>query len=85
MKPQVSVQTEKRSDDQKIRQRWEGLVILAAAFGIFLFAFLQSRPPQFSDSPSLMSNVVFVLLINLNIILLVLIVFLVGRNLIKEI
>lgn len=83
MKSQVSVHTENRSDDQKIRQRWEGLVILAAALGIFLFAFLQSRPPQFSDSPSLMSNVVFVLLINLNIILLVLIVFLVGRNLIK--
>lgn len=69
------------SEEQKRRQRWEGVIILAAALGVFLFAFLQNRPPQISDS--LVSNIVFVLLINLNIILLVLLVFLVGRNLIK--
>ena len=72
-----------QSDEHKRRQRWEGVVILAAAFGVFLFAFLQSRSPQLSDNSSLASNITFVLLINLNIILLVLLVFLVGRNLIK--
>ena len=44
---------------------------------------MQARLPQVSDSHDLASNVLFVLLINLNIILLVLLVFLVGRNLIK--
>ncbi len=72
-----------QSDEHKRRQRWEGVVILAAGLGVFLFAFLQSRAPQLSDNSSLVSNITFVLLINLNIILLVLLVFLVGRNLIK--
>ncbi len=70
-------------DGQHRRQRWEGVVILAAAIGAVIFAFLQARLPQVSDSHDLASNVLFVLLINLNIILLVLLVFLVGRNLIK--
>lgn len=69
--------------DQKRRQRWEGVLIIAAALGAFLFAFFQARLPQVSDSHDLASNVLFVFLINLNIILLVLLVFLVGRNLIK--
>lgn len=70
-------------EDQQRRQRWEGVLILAAAIGVFIFAFFQARLPQVSDSHDLASNVLFVLLINLNIILLVLLVFLVGRNLIK--
>lgn len=69
--------------EQRRRQRWEGAIILATAVGVFLFASLQARLPQLSDSHNLASNVVFVLLINLNIILLILLVFLVGRNLIK--
>ena len=74
---------ENRSEEHKRRQFWEGLVILAAGLGVFLFAFLQSRSPQLSDGESLISNIIFILLINLNIILLVLLVFLVGRNLLK--
>ncbi|MCY4387019.1 MAG: ATP-binding protein [Desulfurellaceae bacterium] len=74
---------ENRSEEHKRRQFWEGLVILAAGLGVFLFAFLQSRSPQLSDSESLIGNLIFILLINLNIILLVLLVFLVGRNLLK--
>ena len=69
--------------EPKRRQRWEGILILIASLGVFLFAVFQSRLPQLSDTHSLASNIVFVLLINLNIILLVLLVFLVGRNLIK--
>ncbi len=72
-----------RSEEHKRRLFWEGLVILAAGLGVFLFAFLQSRSPQLSDSDSLIGNLTFILLINLNIILLVLLVFLVGRNLLK--
>lgn len=74
---------ERRSAEAKRRQRWEVAVIVAAAVGAFFFAFLQSRAPQVTDGSGLINNVVFVLLINLNIILLVLLVFLVGRNLLK--
>lgn len=74
---------ENRLEEPKRRQFWEIAVIIAAALGVFLFAFLQSRSPQLSDGESLISNIVFILLINLNIILLVLLVFLVGRNLLK--
>ena len=69
--------------EHRRRQRWEGAIILATALGVFLFASLQARLPQVSDGHNLANNVVFVLLINLNIILLVLLIFLVGRNLIK--
>ncbi len=74
---------ENRLEDYKLRQFWEVVVIIAAALGVFLFAFLQSRSPQLSDSGSLTNNIIFILLINLNIILLVLLVSLVGRNLLK--
>ncbi len=74
---------ENRLEEHKRRQFWEVVVIFAAALGVFLFAFLQSRSPQLSDGESLISNIIFILLINLNIILLVLLVFLVGRNLLK--
>ena len=77
------VPADAQSRDPKRRLRWEGGLILIAALGVFLFAVFQSSLPQLSDSHSLASNVIFVLLINLNIILLVLLVFLVGRNLIK--
>ncbi len=69
--------------DYKRRQFWEVVLICAAALGVCLFAFLQSRSPQLSDGESLISNIIFILLINLNIILLVVLVFLVGRNLLK--
>jgi two-component system, NtrC family, nitrogen regulation sensor histidine kinase NtrY len=66
------------------RQRGrEGMIILLAALAVLLFAFFETRLPQFSSSNSLSNNVIFFLLINLNIILLVLLVFLVARNLLK--
>ena len=71
------------SEQAKRRRRWEGVLILIAALGVGLFVVFQSPLPQLSNTHSLSSNIVFVLLINLNIILLVLLVFLVGRNLVK--
>src|SRR5690348_6163494 len=65
------------------QRRREGLIILSAALAVLLFAFFETRLPQFSSSNSLSNNVIFFLLINLNIILLVLLVFLVARNLMK--
>ena len=36
--------------EHRRRQRWEGAIILATALGVFLFASLQARLPQLSDS-----------------------------------
>ena len=65
------------------QRRREGVIILCTALTVLLFAFFETRLPQFSSSNSLSNNVIFFLLINLNIILLVLLVFLVARNLLK--
>jgi two-component system nitrogen regulation sensor histidine kinase NtrY len=67
----------------ELQRRREGLIILCTAVAVLLFAFFETRLPQFSSGNSLSNNVIFFLLINLNIILLVLLVFLVARNLTK--
>ncbi|MBI3768612.1 MAG: PAS domain S-box protein [Deltaproteobacteria bacterium] len=67
----------------ELQRRREGLIILCTAVAVLLFAFFETRLPQFSGGNSLSNNVIFFLLINLNIILLVLLVFLVARNLTK--
>ena len=67
----------------ELQRRREGLIILCTAIAVLLFAFFETRLPQFSSGNSLSNNVIFFLLINLNIILLVLLVFLVARNLTK--
>jgi two-component system nitrogen regulation sensor histidine kinase NtrY len=65
------------------RRRREGFIILLTAFAVVAFALFETRLPQFSGSGSLGTDAVLVLLINLNLILLVLLVFLVGRNIVK--
>ena len=65
------------------QRRREGWIILCTAVAVLLFAFFETRLPQFSSANSLSNNVIFFLLINLNIILLVLLVFLVASNLTK--
>jgi two-component system nitrogen regulation sensor histidine kinase NtrY len=71
-----------RSDERKRRRR-EGWVILIAALMILLFAFFEDLLPDVAADYSLTSNIAFFLLVNINIILLVLLVFLVARNLLK--
>jgi two-component system nitrogen regulation sensor histidine kinase NtrY len=68
---------------ERRRRRREGLLIVAVAAIFITLAVLQTRLPEFTNSASLTGNVIFFLLINLNIILLVLFVFLVARNLVK--
>src|SRR5579885_1188565 len=65
------------------RRRREGWIILATALAVVVFAFFEIRLPQSSSSASLGTDAVLVALINLNLILLVLLVFLVGRNIVK--
>jgi two-component system nitrogen regulation sensor histidine kinase NtrY len=69
-------------EDSPVRRRDAWLVALVA-IGVFVFAVFESRLPQFSSAQSLMNHLTFFLLINLNVLLLVVFVFLVGRNLVK--
>jgi two-component system nitrogen regulation sensor histidine kinase NtrY len=62
------------------RDAW---LVGVVALGVFLFAVFEARLPQFSSAQTLMNHLTFFLLINLNVLLLVVFVFLVGRNLVK--
>ncbi|HUI25089.1 MAG TPA: ATP-binding protein [Candidatus Kryptonia bacterium] len=69
-------------DERRRRQR-EGIVIVVTALVVLALALFETRLPRFSNSSSLAGNVIFFLLINLNLILLILLIFLVTRNLVK--
>ena len=71
-----------RREEAKRRKR-EGLVILITTLMVLLFAFFEFRVPEVSPDYSLSNNIAFFLLLNINIILLILLVFLVVRNLVK--
>src|ERR687894_2808741 len=65
------------------RRRREGLAILITSLVVVAFALFEVQLPDVSSEYSLSNNIVFFLLININIILLILLVFLVVRNLVK--
>ena len=65
------------------RRRLEGLIIIATAVAVVLFAVFEFHLPQSPGTGSVGTNAVLVVLINLNLILLILLVFLVGRNIVK--
>ena len=65
------------------RRRREGWIIFATALAVVAFAIFETRLPQSTGTGSLGTDAVLVALINLNIILLVVLVFLVGRNILK--
>ena len=69
--------------EERKRRRREGWVILIAALMILLFAFFEDILPDVAADYSFTNNIAFFLLVNINIILLVLLVFLVARNLLK--
>ncbi|HEU4640168.1 MAG TPA: PAS domain-containing sensor histidine kinase, partial [Candidatus Binatia bacterium] len=69
--------------DETKRRKREGLAILITSLVVLAFAFFEVQLPDVSSEYSLSNNIVFFLLININIILLILLVFLVVRNLVK--
>lgn len=71
-----------RREEAKRRKR-EGLVILITILMVLLFAFFEVKLPEVSSKYSLSNNIAFFLLLNINIVLLVLLVFLVVRNIVK--
>ncbi|MCH6544698.1 MAG: PAS domain S-box protein [Deltaproteobacteria bacterium] len=71
-----------RQEEAKRRKR-EGMVMLIATVMVLLFASFELLIPEISTEYSLTNNIAFFLLVNINIILLVLLVFLVVRSLVK--
>jgi two-component system, NtrC family, nitrogen regulation sensor histidine kinase NtrY len=71
-----------RADETKRRKR-EGVAILITSLVVVAFAFFEVQLPDVSSDYSLSNNIIFFLLININILLLILLVFLVVRNLVK--
>jgi len=65
------------------RRRREAVLIAIIAVAFAVFAVFQARLPDVRENAPQSSNIVFFLLINLNLILLVLLIFLVARNLAK--
>ncbi len=69
--------------EENKRRRREGMVILITALMVAALIFIEVQLPDVAPEYSLGGNIVFFLLININIILLGLLVFLVVRNLVK--
>ena len=69
--------------EESKRRRREGIVILVTALMVAALIYFEVQLPDVSSEASTAGNIVFFLLINVNIILLGLLVFLVVRNLIK--
>jgi two-component system nitrogen regulation sensor histidine kinase NtrY len=65
------------------RRKREGWLILVTALMVLVFAYFEVNLPDASTENPIGGNIVFFLLININIILLILLVFLVVRNLVK--
>jgi two-component system, NtrC family, nitrogen regulation sensor histidine kinase NtrY len=77
-----SIEEGLRLEEAKRRKR-EGLVIVVTTLMVLAFAFFEVQLPDASPEYSLGNNIAFFLLINVNVILLALLVFLVVRNLVK--
>jgi two-component system nitrogen regulation sensor histidine kinase NtrY len=69
--------------DELRRRRREIVIIAITAVLFVVFAVFETGMPRLSTSSSVSGNIFFFLLINLNIILLILLVFLVTRNVTK--
>ncbi len=80
--PAISRAETLKREETKRRKR-EGIVILITALMVAALVYFEVQLPDVSAESSIASNIVFFLLINVNIILLGLLVFLVVRNLIK--
>jgi two-component system nitrogen regulation sensor histidine kinase NtrY len=80
--PAKYVEQSLKIEENKRRKR-EGIVILVTALMVAALIFFEVQLPDVTPEYSLGSNIIFFLLININIILLGLLVFLVVRNLVK--
>ena len=71
-------------DPESGRRRWRELAIIGVtALAVLVYAVLETRLPQVAGRSSFATDALLVLLININLILLVLLVVLVGRQIFK--
>jgi two-component system nitrogen regulation sensor histidine kinase NtrY len=80
--PATSLDESLKLEESKRRKR-EWSVIFVTTLMVFAFAFFEVQLPDVPPEYSLGNNIAFFVLINVNIILLILLVFLVVRNLVK--
>jgi two-component system nitrogen regulation sensor histidine kinase NtrY len=80
--PSDSFEESRKREEAKRRKR-EAIVILVTGLMVAALIFFEVQLPDATPEYSLGSNILFFLLININIILLILLVFLVVRNLVK--
>ena len=64
-------------------RRREATLLVVAVLAALFFLFFETRMPPFTSSQTVGQNVAFFVLINLNIVLILLVVFLIGRNIVK--
>jgi len=67
----------------RLWRRREATLLVAAVLAALFFLVFETRLPPFSTSQTVGQNVAFFLLININIVLILLVVFLIGRNIVK--
>jgi len=71
------------SPDERRRRRRELIIIVVTTVALVTFALFEARLPEVGSRAGLSGNIIYFLLVNLNLILLVLLVFLLTRNLTK--
>ncbi len=67
----------------RLWRRREATLLVVAVLAALFFLFFETRMPPFTTNQTVGQNVAFFLLINLNIVLIILVVFLIGRNIVK--
>ena len=67
----------------RLWRRREATLLVAAVIAAVFFLFFETRLPPFTSGQTMGQNVAFFLLININIVLILLVVFLIGRNIVK--
>ena len=71
----------RRQETKKRRREW--YIILAAALSIILLTIIETHFSRLSGEVPLLNNIIIFTLININILLLLLLVFLAVRNVVK--
>ncbi|MBU0993876.1 MAG: PAS domain-containing protein [Proteobacteria bacterium] len=76
------IQTPHPEDEIKRRKR-EGIIIISIIFTVILLTFIETRVVNFSGDFPVSSTILMFILININLLLFLLLLFLVFRNLVK--
>lgn len=82
-RPETSESGSAEEAGGRLLRRREAMLLVAAVLAALFFLFFETRMPPFTSSQTVGQNVAFFVLINLNIVLILLVVFLIGRNIVK--